>query len=136
MSTDLYPRPSREAIAAQVGAQQPGTANGDDDLDDVVTRREPQASGPLANFSVHLAARMRALGWNQADLQEHAGIGAHIAAKAINGTGCDIGVGEKIAAAVGGYFATMIGPYMCATCAGEPPKGFACLECGTEARAA
>lgn len=156
MSADLYPRPSREAIAARFETPEPPRVvqgivereptpishycdSGNCEVCGDGTGDEPQQEetpGPLANFATHLAARMRALGWDQAQLQERAGISAHVAAKAINGTGCDIGVGERIAAAVGGYLATMIGPYMCVTCAGEPPKGFACLECGTEARAA
>jgi hypothetical protein len=91
---------------------------------------------PLRNFAVHLAARMRALGWDQAVLQEKAGISAHVAAKAINGTGADLGLAGKIAELVGGQLAVMIGPYTCSTCDGTPPKGYRCLECGAEARAA
>ena len=97
---------------------------------------EPEpAPDPLACFAVHLSARMRALGWDQARLQERAGISDRAAAKAINGTGCDLAVAGKLAAAVGGYLAAMIGPYSCGTCAGEPPAGFGCLECGAETRA-
>lgn len=145
MSADLYPRPSREEIAAKyidtLGERAAAVAQGvaDDDLSDVVTRREPEpqeSPDPLACFSVHLSARMRALGWDQTRLQERAGISPHAAAKAINGNGCDLAVAGKIAAVVGGHLAAMIGPYICATCAGEPPQGFGCLECGTETRAA
>jgi hypothetical protein len=119
MSADMYPRPSREQIAEQVKAAAPAT---------------PEASAALGNFAVHLAARMRALGWDQATLQEKAGISDRIAAKAMNGTGVDLGLAGKLAGIVGGYLATMIGPYLCATCAGAPPPGYACLECGTETR--
>jgi hypothetical protein len=112
-------------------------AEAGDDLADVVTRRGPREAVALANFAVHLNARMRALGWDQAKLMERADIKTpQIAARAINGTGCDLGLAERIAAAVGGYLATMIGPYMCSTCTGEPPAGFACLECGAESRPA
>lgn len=131
MSADLYPRPSREEIAAKYAA--------DDEIEVIVTKREPEpqeSPDPLACFSVHLSARMRALGWDQTRLQERAGISPHVAAKAINGNGCDLAVAGKIAAVVGGHLATMIGAYICATCAGEPPAGFGCLECGTETRAA
>ena len=128
-AADLYPRPSRAQIAARVA---PGTEG--DDLSDIV-RRKQESLDPLACFATHLAARMRVLGWDQARLQELAGITSHVAAKAINGTGCDLSVAGKIAAVVGGYLAAMIGPYACGTCAGEPPKGFGCLECGAEARA-
>lgn len=131
MSADLYPRPSREEIAERY-------------INDVAlpeaaalapAKPEPTPD-PLACFSVHLSARMRALGWDQATLQERAGIGAHIAAKAMNGTGCDLALAGRLAALVGGYLAAMIGPYVCGTCTGEPPRGFACLECGAESRAA
>ena len=102
----------------------PGTANGDDSLD-VITR-----------FARHLRARMRALGWEQADIEKRAEISPRTASFAINGTRCDLPVAEKLARIVGRDLATMLGPYMCGTCTGEPPKGFRCLECGTEARAA
>ena len=102
------------------------------------TGDEPEQRAPdaLACFAQHLTARMRALGWDQAQLQERAGISAHVAAKAVNGTGCDLGIAGKIAAVVGGYLATMIGPYMCGTCGGDGRPGFRCLECGTETRGA
>lgn len=181
---DMYPRPSREEIAARhgvAGAERTGlvgpertvcacghqrgthmagdprpcemsgcgcgkfraaTANSSPEPPVVVqgvVEPEPEptaAPDPLACFSVHLSARMRALGWDQTRLQERAGISPHVAAKAINGNGCDLAVAGKIAAVVGGHLATMIGPYICATCAGEPPQGYGCLECGTETRAA
>jgi hypothetical protein len=125
VSADLYPRPSREEIAARVGF--------DDVLPAPARPETEQLPDPLACFAVHLTARMRALGWDQAKLQERAGIGPHVAAKAVNGTGCDLGLAGKLAAVVGGYLAAMIGPYVCGTCCGEPPAGFRCLECGTEA---
>lgn len=148
MSADYAERrfasPSREEIAARV-------ADGDP-ADEFFRRRDAaQAAvgetaaaalqpgtpepGPLANFAVHLQARMRALGWDQAQLMERAGIKTpQVAARAINGTGVDLGLAGRIAGAVGGYLATMIGPYSCSTCHGEPPEGYGCLECGTESR--
>jgi len=145
--SDLYPRPTREEIAARVGVPETLPVpvghycdSGNCEVCGDGTGDEPQpetawAPDPLACFSVHLSARMRALGWDQVTLQERAGIGAHIAAKAINGTGCDLALAGKLAALVGGYLAAMIGPYVCGTCTGEPPAGFACLECGAETRA-
>ena len=133
--SDLYQRPSRDEIAARVRAQQPpGTANGDDDLADVVTRREPESA--VANFAVHLSAKLRALGWDGGKLAEKSGLSQITVTRAVSGTSVSLEIAEKLAVLVGGYLATMIGPYVCGTCAGEPPKGFACLECGTEARAA
>lgn len=133
---DPYRRPDRDEIAARVLAQQPpGSRSEDDDLDDVVTRREPQR-GPLANFATHLAAQMRALGWDQAELQKRSGLSLHILGRAMNGTAVELGTAEKLAGLVGCHLATMIGPYHCSTCHGEPPAGFSCLECGTETRAA
>ena len=129
MTGDLYPRPSREEIAARVGF----------DVTLPAPAPKPQLlemPDPLACFTTHLCARMRALGIDQAQLQERAGITAHIAAKAINGTGCDLALAGKLAALVGGYLAAMIGPYRCSTCEGAPPAGFSCLECGAETRAA
>jgi hypothetical protein len=122
---DLYPRPTREQIAAKIRGVLPGA------------EPKPEPSEPtdyLTNFGTHLRARMRALGWDQAQLQSRAGIGVHIAARAINGTGCDIGVAGKIAALVGISLTAMISSYRCGTCHGEPPAGYACLECGTETR--
>jgi hypothetical protein len=111
-------------------------ANDGDDQAGTVRHREPREGVALANFAVHLNARLRALGWDAAALAEKSGFSAHITGRAVNGTAVDLGTAEKIAQLVGGYLASMIGPYMCSTCTGEPPKGFACLECGTEARAA
>ena len=116
----MYPRPDRDQIAARVkaGQQAPGP--------------EPDA---LARFARHLRGRMRALGWDQAQLQQRAGIKTpRVAAGAVNGTRCDLGLAERIAALVGSDLAAMIGPYLCSTCAGQPPAGFRCLECGTEGR--
>jgi hypothetical protein len=144
VSADLYQRPTREEIAARVGVPETLPTpqghycdSGNCEVCGDGTGDEPvAASNPLACFSVHLSARMRALGWDQAKLQERAGIGAHVAAKAMNGTGCDLALAGRIAALVGGYLAAMIGPYVCGTCEGEPPAGFGCLECGAETRAA
>lgn len=133
-AADLYPRPSRETIAAQVLAQQPAAADGGDPYEVAVTPREP-LQDPVKNFAVHLSARMRALGWDQAKLREHSGLSLHVLGRAMNGNGVELGVADQLAGITGGYLATMIGPYMCSTCTGEPPKGFGCLECGAETRA-
>jgi hypothetical protein len=126
-----YEPPSRQRIAERVTGHLPGTGNHEDDLSDVITRREPPGD-PLANFAVHLKARMRALGWDQAQLQERAEVSAHVAAKAVNGTGCDLALAGKIAALVGSGLTAMIGPYRCQTCEGKPPAGFRCMECDKE----
>lgn len=135
---DRFASPTRDQVAARV-TQLPGTGNGDDSLDGVVTRKpEPSAkpaADPLACFSQHLQARMRLLGWDQGDLQEHAGIKTpQVAARAVNGTGVDLGLAAKLAV-VGLDLPGMLGVYECGTCAGyggKPPKGCACLECGQE----
>lgn len=112
MSADLYQRPSREQIAARVNAA--------------------KSPGPLTCFAIHLRARMRALGWEQADLQEHAAISAHVAGRVLNGSFCDLGLAAKIAVLVGRPLTTMISAYRCGNCDGTPPPGFTCQECGTE----
>lgn len=123
--SDLYPRPSRDEIAARHAAAD-------------TARKAATPPGPpdyMARLARHLAARMRALGIDQAQLQERAGIKSpQVAARAINGTGCDIALAGKIAAALGSDLAAMLQPYTCGTCAGQPHAGFACLECGTERR--
>lgn len=129
-STDLYPRPNRDEIAARVNGQLPGAASEADDLDDVVTRTdEPDY---LASFTTHLNARMRALGWPQATLGERLSITPHKAAQAINGTGVSLQLAGEIAAVVGLTLPQMLGPYVCGTCEGAPPAGFRCLECDAE----
>lgn len=134
--SDLYPRPSREEIARRVAAPQPGTANDDDDPYDVpVTPREKPGSA-TANFAVHLSAKMRALGLDGIALAEKSGLTKQAVSRALTGAGVSIGIAEQLAESVGGYLAHMIGPYSCGTCAGEPPKGFSCLECGSETRTA
>jgi hypothetical protein len=82
---------------------------------------------------VHLRAKIRALGWTPADLSEKSGLSAHVTGRALNGNGADLAVAEALAALAGGCLATMIGPYSCTTCQGEPPEGYSCLECGTNA---
>jgi len=121
---DMYPRPSRDAIAARVVAALPGADAGED-----AARAD---AGPVRNFAIHLSARMRALGWDQASVQERAGITAQTAARAINGTGVSLELAAQLAELTGSALAVMIGPYVCRTCQGEPPAGFGCLECGTE----
>lgn len=130
---DLYTRPSREQIAARVNGQLPGAASDDDGLDDVVTRKKPQQDGdPLACFSTHLRARMRALGWDTAQLVERSGITQITITKAINGSGVSLEIAGKLAALVSSRLVEMIGPYTCGTCEGMPPSGFQCMECSTE----
>jgi hypothetical protein len=132
---DRFVSPTREEIAAQVSASLPGKprVRVPDPVPDPAGDVAPEPdTDPLACFSVHLRASMRAFGWLQEDLQERAGIGAHVAARAINGTGCDLGVAGKIAALTGRPLAVMIGPYACGTCDGTPPAGFRCMECSVE----
>lgn len=120
--SDLYQRPSRDEIAARHAAAD-------------TARKAAEPPDHMARFAQHLAARMRALGLDQAQLQERAGIKSpQIAARAINGTGCDIVLAGKIAAALGSDLTAMLAPYTCGTCAGQPHAGFACLECGAERR--
>jgi hypothetical protein len=130
--TDMYTRPSRDEIAAELGIR-PGA---DDGLDDVVTHREPEPLKPaqyLRNFAIHLNARMRALGWDQTDLQREAGIATpRVTAKAMNGTGVALDIAAGIARAVGSHLPAMLGPYVCTTCEGTPPPGYQCMECDTE----
>lgn len=130
MSRDMYPRPDRDEIARRVRAEQPPA----DDLDDVAARREPERSA-VANFAVHLSARLRALGWDSAALADKTGLTKVSVTRAVNGVPVGLDIAERLALAVGGYLATMIGPYMCSTCHGEPPAGYGCLECGAETRA-
>lgn len=113
---DRRPRPPRE-----------------DDLSDLVRTRSPQAAAdPLAAFALHLKLRMRALGWDQAKLQEVLDISGHIAGRAVNGTAVDLGMAGRIAAAVGRELTEMLGEYECGNCQGIPPGGFTCQECGAE----
>lgn len=111
----------------------PGAGDRADDL--AYRKREPESQDAITRFARHLRARMRALGWEQADLEKRAEISPRTASFALNGTRCDLPVADKLARLVGRDLATMLGPYMCGTCTGEPPAGFRCLECGTEARA-
>jgi len=130
MTNDLYQRPSREEIAARVAGDLPGAGNPPADA-----APTPPAEGvgtPVENFSAHLTARMRALGWDQAAIQERASITAQTAARAINGTGVGLELAGQLAGLVGLELAVMIGPYQCSTCGGEPPAGYACLECSAE----
>lgn len=116
---------------ARVRASLPGAGSQDDDLDGVVAKRET-GTEPLARFSQHLNARMRALGWTQQDLTGKSGFSTHVTGRAINGTGCDLATAGKLAVLVGSDLVTMISAYVCGTCTGSPPAGFACLECGAE----
>ena len=122
---DLYKRPSRDEIAARVMRSLPGAG-------DTAEEAPAEHGSAVRNFGVHLSARMRALGWDQSALQEHAAITPQTAARAINGTGVSLELADKIAALAGLTLAVMTGPYTCGTCAGQPPAGYGCLECGAE----
>jgi hypothetical protein len=100
------------------------------------TQHDQPPGSAAANFSVHLAARLRALGWTQAHLTDKSGLSAHVTGRALNGNGIELANAEKIAGLVGSSLPVMIGLYTCGTCTGQPPAGYACLECGTETRAA
>lgn len=103
------------------------------DEDEETEAEDPDPVDPLRNFAVHLQARMRLLNWTQQDLQDRAAIKTpQIAARAINGTGVDLGLAGRIADLIGLDLGYMIRPYECGTCNGEPPTGYQCLECGTE----
>lgn len=137
MIDDMYQRPSREEIAARVTREQPPAP----------PAPAPPAAGPLpaahhrepgeaaANLALHLTARMRALGWDTAALAARAGLAQVTAARATRGTPVGLDVAERLATAVTGSLADMIRPYTCRTCAGKPPAGFTCMECGTGTRA-
>lgn len=94
------------------------------------------ATDAISRFGRHLRGRLRALGWDAAALAERSGLSAHVTGRAVNGTSVDLATAEKIADLVGSALLAMIGPYRCGTCDGEPPAGFRCLECGTEANGA
>lgn len=126
------PEPPR-VIPGRVERELPA-GNGGGRLDDVAFSRREPPQDPVKNFAVHLAARMRALGWDQATLREKSGLSLHVLGRAMNGNGAELGAAHQVAGVVGSTLAVMIGPYSCGTCAGEPPAGFACLECGAEAR--
>lgn len=121
--------PTRDEVARRL--VRPKDDGGD--LDDAVAGDDGQAPDALANFSEHLRARMRALGWDQAQLVQRAGIKTpQLAARAINGTGCDLRLAGRIARVTGGDLAVMIGPYVCGTCDGQGRPGFICRECGKD----
>jgi len=121
--SELYQRPSRDQIAARVTGSLPGAQ----------PRPEPpKPPNYLERYGIHLRARMRALGIDQAALQERTGLSPHIAARAINATAADIGTAAAIAAAVGSDLLAMLAPYQCGTCKGSPYDGFTCNECGAE----
>jgi hypothetical protein len=100
------------------------------------SKAEPDTADAVNRFARHLRGRMRALGWDAAALAKQSGLSERTVVRAVNGTYADIAAAEKLAELIGSSLAAMIGPYRCATCDGEPPKGYRCLECGTEARAA
>lgn len=139
--TDLYPRPDRDAIAALVAAQQGvkspprGTANADDNLEGVVTKREQleqTESDVVAWFSVHARIALRLRGWSKLDLARAAGSQGADVTRAVNGQACSLALAGRIASALGKDLASMVQPVRCETCAGSPPAGFACLECASE----
>lgn len=130
----MYQRPSRDEIAAQVHATLPGGVTEDRTAGDPAGTTPPKtASDPLGNFSIHLRARLRALGKDPAWLQDTLSIKSPITiTKAVNGTSVELGLAHRIAQAVSTRLTEMLMPYTCGTCEGQPPPGFTCQECGTE----
>jgi lambda repressor-like predicted transcriptional regulator len=123
-AADICPRPSREEIAARVSAVTAETGP-----------RQPE-SDVVAWFSAHARAQLTVRGWSLHDLSERTGDASGNITQAINGTKCPLAIAGRIAGALGVQLAEMVVPYTCRTCCGRPPAGFACLECGTEARTA
>lgn len=121
MNDDLYPRPSRDQIAARVTGSLPGAQ---------------QATPPdyVARFAQHMTARMRALGLDAAAIIERTGLSQPTVSRALNGTGVALEIASRLAADVGSALPAMLEPYVCGTCNGSPHAGFACLECGAESR--
>lgn len=117
---DIYPRPSRETIAERVNA---------------ITETAPPEGDVLTWFSAHARAGLASRGWTISDLAKRTGDPAGNLSQAINGTKCPLAIAGRIAGGFGIPLAEMVVPYTCRTCHGKPPAGFACLECGTEARA-
>lgn len=130
MTADLYQRPSREEIAARVGAQLPGA--GRDNPDDVVTPAPAADAG--AAFAAHASVALRRRGWTQAGLAERAGMEKSSVSKLLAGTArrTSLVTAAAIAGALGLSLDAMIRPYDCGTCHGSAPAGFTCNECGTE----
>lgn len=125
--SDLYPRPSRQEIAERVKAiTEPAKP----------AAPRPDGSDVVALFGAHVRARLTVRGWSVEDLAKRTGDQAGNLSQAIRGTKCPLVIAGRIAAALGVPLAEMLVPYSCSTCTGTPPKGFRCLECGTEARAA
>ena len=133
----MYPRPSRDEIAAHVLSQQPpGTADADDDLDGTAARRDPHPeTDVVAWFSAHARIALRLRGWSKVDLARAAGSQNADVTRAVNGQACSLALAGRIAAALGRALADMVQPVGCGTCDGSPPAGFSCLECGAETRA-
>jgi hypothetical protein len=129
VTADLYPRPDRDAIAARVHGQLPGAPP-------APAPAKPEAPDYVANFGANLRARLRVLGLAHTELAKRAGMSGGAASRAINGHGVHLGMAAKIAVITGGDLITMLGTYSCGTCGGQPPPGYACLECGTQKRPA
>lgn len=125
MSADLYQRPDRDAIAAKVHGTLPGAPK---------PPPPPAAPDYVASFGSHLRARIRVLGLTHGEVAKRAGMSGAAASRAINGHGVHLGTAAKIAVIVGSDLLAMLQPYACGTCHGQPPPGYACLECGTQKR--
>lgn len=125
-SGDMYPRPSREEIAASISAGAPAPAV------------PPPVDGKdvLACFSANVRRHMRARGWSRAELAERCGGHAADVGKAASGSACGLALAGRIAVAFGVPFASLFQQVNCGTCQDAPPAGFRCLECGAETRAA
>lgn len=99
--------------------------------------REPEpAERAVARFAVWLRARMRATGMDAPALAAKTGLNPMTVSRAANGTSVSMHIAEQLADTLGVSLAAMIGPYSCRTCNSEPPAGFRCMECGTEATGA
>lgn len=133
VAADMYQRPDREAIRRQVESAQ--RAQGTPSAPAAGVKPQREASDVLGWFSAHVRAALGARGWSLGDLSARTGDATGNLSQALNGTKCPLAIAGRIADALDIPFAEMVVPYTCRTCAGKPPKGFSCLECGTEARA-
>jgi len=146
---DLYQRPNRDRIAekyaaeAAAGAPSPAPAPPEAATAAVPLTRQPQPPEPdphkqdagadvLAWFGAHVRVALRIHCWSKLDLSRAVGCNPPDVVKAASGTGCSLGLAGRIAVALGSDLAHMVQPLACPTCAGAPPAGFGCLECGTQ----
>ena len=98
--------------------------------------QRPSREEIAALFGRHVRARLTVRGWSIEELSRRTGDQTGNLSQAIRGIKCPLAIAGRIADALGVPLAEMLVPYTCATCAGTPPKGFRCLECGAETRAA